>query len=271
MSRIGPMTLAFGLHMAVVAQDVPKPVELKGAFDLFTTDELGHVYALKGDELFLSDANGKPLAKNSLKTFGEITCLDATFSLKPMIFSRQQRQLAVLDNTLSLQGAVIDLSRSGWPQVALACASVQNAFWLFDERDLQLIRVDAQLRPLATTGRLDQVLGFAPHPTEMHELDGWLYVNDPERGVHVFDLFAAFTRTLPIIGAHGLEVRAGSIFHMKDGAFVRYDLLSRETMPIAWPSWAHALHPTNARLENTQLYLLTEDGVTIGALEDLKR
>ena len=68
--------------------------------------------------------------------------------------------LAVLDNTLAVQGDVINLPRSGYPQAVLACMSVQNGFWLFDQREMALLRVDASLRPLANTGRLDQLLGF---------------------------------------------------------------------------------------------------------------
>ena len=148
---------------SVAAAQAPQDaVVIEGAFDRFTTDELGNVYTLQGDELKLFDAKGKRLIRNSLKTFGSITHLDAFSSLKPMIFSRPQGMLAVLDNTLAVQGDPVDLNRSGFPQVTLACMSVQNCFWFFDERLLQLTRVDNQLRTLSSTGRLDQLLGFTP-------------------------------------------------------------------------------------------------------------
>ena len=53
--------------------------------------------------------------RNSVKTFGRINTLDAFYSLKPMVFSQEQGQLAMLDNTLSLQGSVLNLPRNGLP------------------------------------------------------------------------------------------------------------------------------------------------------------
>ena len=169
---------------------------ITGGADLFTTDEMGNIYVLRGDVLELYDLNGAHRMRNSVKTFGRITTLDAFYSLKPMLFSTEQGQLAILDNTLSLQGSVLNLPRSGYAQVVLTCVGVQNAFWFFDQRELALIRVDAQLRELANTGRLDQLLGITPSPASMQEFDSRLYVNDPAEGILVFDLFGTYLKTI---------------------------------------------------------------------------
>ncbi|HEY0976131.1 MAG TPA: hypothetical protein VGE21_01570 [Flavobacteriales bacterium] len=239
---------------------------IKGSFDLFTTDDLGHLYALEGDKLSLYDAKGERIARNSLNTFGPITRIDAFSSLKPLIFSRQQGTLALLDNTLSVQGSPIDLPRNGFTQVTEVCMSVRNSFWFFDERELSLLRVDAQLRPLANSGRLDQLLGITPHPTYMTEYDSWLYVCDPEIGVLVFDLFGSFSRTLPIQGAQTVEVRDGAILFVKDGVFMRYDLLTMEITPLVWPEAVARLRVKQARVERGQLSMLTDEGIVVDEL-----
>lgn len=250
-----------GLWLCTTAQRSGHVV--KGAFELFTTDELGHVYTLEGDLLSLYDPQGERIARNSLNTFGPISRLDAFSSLKPLIFSKQQGTLALLDNTLSVQGSPIDLPRNGFAQVTDVCMSVRNSFWFFDERELALLRVDGQLRPLANSGRLDQLLGFTPHPTFLVEHDSWLYVCDPERGVLVFDLFATFSRTLDIVGAHSIEVRNGAIFYVKDGAMLRYDLRTMDTEPIAWPAVVSGRRVQEARVERGRLVMLTADGIVV--------
>lgn len=243
-------------------------VVIKGAFIRFTTDELGNAYALQGDELLLFGPNGDRLARNSVKTLGGITHIDAFSSLKPMIFSRSQGMLATLDNTLSVQGDPISLPRNGFPQVSLACASVQNCFWLFDDRLLQLTRVDAQLRAVTTTGRLDQMLGFFPHPTFMVEEDGWLYLCDPENGVLVFDLFGGYVRTLPIIGARTIEVRAGTVISLKDGVLQTYDQKSFSTeLPVTWLCGKDVPRALDVRIEQGRLYALFEDRIVIARAE----
>ena len=270
LSVVGCWLSGWVVGSAQVQQPVPADqtathaVEIKGAFDRFTTDEIGNVYTLQVDEIALYDTKGQRLLRNSLKTFGSITAIDAFSSLKPMIFSGRQGMLALLDNTLAIQGDPIDLNRNGVPQVTLACMSVQNSFWFFDERLLQLTRVDNQLRPLSATGRLDQLLGFSPRPVSMQEFDSWLYVCDPEQGVLVFDIFGGYAKTIPIIGAVSLEVREGHILYMKDGVLHSYDLKTFEiSMPVTWLATSKEKGLRDARIERGLLYALYPDRIVI--------
>ena len=232
---------------------------ITGTFDRFTTDEMGNVYALAGDVLELYDKQGRFVIRNSVKTFGRVTHIDATFSLKPMVFSAEQGMLAVLDNTLSVQGSPITLARQ-FPQVVLAAMSVQNNFWLFDERELHLQRVDKQLRQIANTGRLDQLLGFAPRPIDMQEHDGWLYVNDTINGILVFDLFATYARTIPITGARSFQVRGQELYFFKDGGLHVYDMKSFDIRQVVLPQ--EPAEVREARIERGLFYTLLKDRIT---------
>ncbi|MCB0791012.1 MAG: hypothetical protein H6595_00485 [Flavobacteriales bacterium] len=258
-------TLLLVLGTGLNAQDI---IVIPGRFDRFTTDELGNVYAVHGDELTLFDAAGQERARNSIKTFGAIRTMDAFYSLKPVLFSAEQGQLLMLDNTLSVQGGVIDLSSRGFPQVTLACASVQNAFWLYDQRTPRLVRVDAQLREIASTGPLDQLIGFVPRPEEMVELDNWLYVNCPTEGILVFDLFGTYARTLPVRGADHFEVRKQAVYFVDNGTLQRYDMRSFDTTVLPLPVTLAAEPMRNARLEQDHLYILLEDRITICRMPD---
>ncbi len=257
------------LAMALLAGLVPlhAQVVINGQFDLFTTDEMGNVYALHGDELELFDKKGRSWLRNSVKTFGRIENIDAFYSLKLMVFSPDQGQLAVLDNTLSAQGSIMNLPRQGFAQVVLACMSVQNNFWFFDERELALMRVDGQLRSLSNTGRLDQLLGFTPKPISMQEHEGRLYVNDPEQGILVFDLFGTYMRTIPLLGASSFQVRGNKLFHFRSGVFYVYDMRSFEVQafPLAEDL---ATDLKDARVERGQVFLLYADKILI---QDLQR
>lgn len=254
------------LTTMVLAAAVPlfaqQGAHIDGPVDAFTTDELGHVYVLRGDVLELYDASGKRLARNSAKTFGRIAVIDAFYSLKPMVFSSEQKQIAVLDNTLAAQGSVMDLARGGFTWATLACAGVQNAFWLFDEREMSVTRVDGQLRTLATSGRLDQILGFTPRPVQMQEYGNLLYVNDPDHGVLVFDLFATHMRTLPITGAMRIQVRGDRLFFFKEALLQAYDLRTFTAQPVPAAAGQRAL---DMRVERDRLYVLTPRGIEIAA------
>ncbi len=239
---------------------------IKGPIDLFTTDELGNLYTVRGNDLDLFDRHGVHKAHNSLNTFGLISRIDAYSSMKPVIFSRNQGQLAMLDNTLSIRGGTVDLSRNGYPQVTLVCAGVQDRFWFFDERDMALIRVDGKLQELANTGRLDQLLSFSPQPTYMEESESRLYMVDPKHGVLVFDLFGTFVRTLPIQGAERIQVREGFLWYVTEGRLERYDLRAFTTEIVPWPEDTSPADVLNARIEHGRLYRQTPQGVRVSPI-----
>ncbi|MBX2973584.1 MAG: hypothetical protein KF797_10805 [Flavobacteriales bacterium] len=256
-----PILLLFALLPGTSATAQPKPA-IPGPVDAFTTDEVGNIYVLRGDVLELYNAQGASWLRNSVKTFGRISSIDAFYSLKPMIFSQEQGQLAVLDNTLSLQGSVLNLPRSGYPQVVLACASVQNGFWFFDQQELGLIRVDAQLRKLADTGRLDQLLGITPAPAGMQESDSRLYVNDPKNGIVVFDLFGTYVKTIPLMGIASFEVRGEAIYFLQEGTAQVYDMRSFAIEPLPVPD-ALLKEMLDVRIERGRVYVRTAGGIVI--------
>lgn len=252
--------------MSVHAQADTSHWQVAGPVGLFTTDELGNLYVLQQHDLDVYDRHGRRKAHNSLNRFGPITAMDASYSLKPMIFSAPLGQLALLDNTLSFQGDPMDLVRLGFPQVTLVCSSVQNRFWFFDDRELALKRVDGRLNEVASTGPLDQLLGFAPRPVYMVEADGRLYLADPEQGVLVFDLFGTYIRTLHVTGVNRMQVRDGQLWFVHNGKLHRYDMLAFHAEEVPWPEAQTAAPVLDARIEQGRLYRLTAEGVSVTPL-----
>jgi len=249
---------------AILAQEdgtAPTGYTIEGRFDAFTTDEMGNVYALQGDELRLFDARGRSWLRNSVKTFGQITVMDAFYSLKPMLFAREQGQLALLDNTLSLNGSVVNLSREDYVQVVGVCMSVQNCFWFFDQREMALVRVDNQLNELAHSGRLDQVLGFTVEPAGMMEYDSKLYLNDPKHGILVFDVFGTYVKTIGIKDARCIQVRGQFLYFLDAMGAHIYDMLSFAVQELRTEEPADKIR--DLRVENGRVHLLLEDRILV--------
>ncbi|MGB6048293.1 MAG: hypothetical protein WBG34_11910 [Flavobacteriales bacterium] len=266
MRRLLTVLLLTALWSPSWAQSDTAQWSVEGPIDLFTTDELGNLYTVRGNDLDLFNRQGEHVAHNSLNAFGLISRIDAYSSMKPMIFSRNQGQLALLDNTLSTQGGFMDLSRNGYPQVTLVCTGVQGRFWFFDERDMALMRVDGKLKQIANTGRLDQLLSFTPQPTYMEEADNRLYMVDPKHGVLVFDLFGTFVRTLPIHGVDRIQVREGFLWYVNEGQLERYDLRAFTTEMVDWPQGNSTVEVLSARIEHGRLYRQTPDGIRVSSI-----
>jgi hypothetical protein len=140
--------------------------------------------------------------------------------------------------------------------------SVSTCFWFFDQQELELIRVDGQLRKLANTGRLDQLLGISPAPVAMQEFDSRLYVNDPANGILVFDLFGTYARTIPIKGVDSFEVRGNALFHFVDGRLFVYDMLSFAITEYPLPADLQG-DVLEARVDRGRIFLRTRDRIVI--------
>lgn len=238
---------------------------IKGDFDTFTTDELGNIYALHEDELKLYRATGELWIRNSIKTMGTINAISAFYSLKPMLFSQEMQQVAVLDNTLAVQGDVIWLNRLGFEQATLVSPSVQNHFWVYDQLDMQLIRVNRQWERTSSTGRIDQLLGISPDPVGIVEYDNWVYLNDPLNGLLVFDLFCTYSKTIPVTNAKDIQIRKDGIYFLTEGKAWRYDRLHFESKEIRLSK-----EPiTRVRIENNRILFLTRTGIHSVLRKDL--
>lgn len=232
---------------------------LKGEVGLFTTNELEQLIITRKDVVELYDADGNFLFQNSGKRFGTISSVDATYSLKPVLFFKEQMEMLLLDNTLSLQGDVVALDLHGFPQASLLCSSVQNHYWLYDLLNLELIRVNEQFNQVNATGRLDQLLNISPNPTFMIEYNNWLYVNDPAHGILVFDIYGTYSKTIPLRGLERLQVRGEHIYYFQDGHFHSYNMRSFEQHVLALP----LEECTGVRKEKQRLYVQTKDGLYI--------
>ena len=196
------------------------------------TDNIGNVYTIKDFVITKRDASGKEVMKNSALAFGNISSLDATNALKMVLFFKDLSQVIYLDNQLSARGERVELDFMGYSQTTAICRSYNDGIWLYDQTTFELTRLDEQLKPSAQSGNLNQILGFVPNPNYIREYNNWVYVNDPEQGVLVFDWYGSYTKTIPIKGLKKFVIRADKLFFMTEGKLESYDLKTAQFAEI---------------------------------------
>jgi hypothetical protein len=191
---------------------------------------------MSGSEIVKRDLNGLELMKNSSLAFGEISSLDASNSLKMLLFFKDLSQVVYLDNQLSIRGDRVELDFLGLSQTTAICRSYNEGFWVFDQTTFELIRMDEQLNATAQSGNLTQILDFVPEPNYLREYNNWVYVNEPENGVLVFDWYGSYTRTIPIKGLNKFVIRADKLFYLTKSKLASYDLKTSQFAEIDLPS-----------------------------------
>lgn len=256
-------TLFFMLLLLVSGFRSDKPVALKklaAKNGSFTTDAMGSLYLSRGANLEKYDPNGNLVRTFSDKTLGQISTVDATNPLRLVIFYRDFSQVIFLDNTLSRNGAGINLQELGYPACNLVSQSFDNGIWFYDQQNFELLRLNRELKVSQRTGNLGQQLNMELKPNALLESGNYVFLNNPETGILLFDVFGTYYKTIPAKGLSDFQVRGDDVFYAnKAGISYHYAIKtnSLDSMQIAPDQIQHA------RLEKDRLYVLQNDSLTI--------
>jgi len=79
-------------------------------------------------------------------------------------------------------GNAVDLFEYGWEQVELVAGSRGDAYWLWDARNSEMIRVDKALRKMSSTGNLSVLLSKKIDPVQIIERGSYVYLRDSVYG-----------------------------------------------------------------------------------------
>ncbi len=197
--------------------------KIKQVYDYFTTDNIGNTYLVNGEELIKYNNTGVLFKKYSNKRYGNITKTDATNALKILLYYKDFQQLVFVDNQLSQNGDVISLEQLGYEQTELVCSSFNNSFWIYNKQNNELVRFNENSQPVAKTGNLKQTLRANIKPNFMLEHNSYLYLNCPDNGVYVFDIYGTFTKIISIKNLENFQVSNNILYYFKDRQLVMYN------------------------------------------------
>jgi len=237
-----------------------EPLVIKAKFDFFTTDNIGNMYTIHEDELIKYLPTGKLFAKYSNLKLGSITSVDATNPLKIVLYYRDFQQVVFLDNQLSVNSEAVSLEKLGYEQTDLVCASANNSFWIYNKQNNELNRFNENSKQIASTGNLKQVLQKDLMPDFMIEHNGYLYLNSPETGIYVFDIFGAFSKIISIKDLHQFQVSEDIVYYRKDSSFCSYNYTLFEEACKPLP---HITKAISVKYGNKKLYSGFKDSLIV--------
>lgn len=226
----------------------------------FTVDNIGNIYLLNGSELQKYLAGGKLFARYSNLQLGDISTVDATNPLKILLYYRDLQQIVFLDNQLSNNSENVSLVDLGYEQTDLVCSSVNNSFWIYNKQNNELLRFNENSQKTAYTGNLKQVLRSNLNPVFMLEHNGYLYLDCPDTGIYVFDMFGAYVKLIALRSINNFTVNDNLIYYQKDSSVCSYQFKlfeeSCKTIPDAQRS-------IKIKFQNTKIYQAFKDSLRI--------
>ena len=227
--------------------------------DYLTSDNLGNAYIIKGNEIFKYLHNGKLFNRFSNLMLGNITSVDATNPLKLLLFYRDFSKIQILDNQLSENRGVIYLQDLGLEQSTLACTSFDNGFWVYDQISFSLIRFNQAFDKTQEARNINQNIGYEPQPNFLHESGDWVYLNNPETGVLVFDIFGTYFKTIPLKGLKDFQIAGDNLLYFNDGKLQSYNLKTLQQAEVEIPADEIQM----LRVEKEKLMILTKESLKV--------
>jgi hypothetical protein len=196
-------------------------------------DNLGYIYAVNNHEMYKYSPKGDLMFTYSNNALGNITYADITNPMKILLYYKDLSQVVFLDNTLS-NNTVVSLEKYGLEQVTLVCTSINNGIWVFDQRTIQLFRLDKEMNIIEKTGNLNQVLGGEVKPVYITEKNNIVYLSDSERGIFMFDIFGTYLKTIPIKEVGFLLASGDNIYFTQNDILHIYNhkLIEEEELPL---------------------------------------
>lgn len=195
-------------------------------------DNIGNIYSVN-DGVVTKYFTNKQIKTFSIKTYGTLESMDVTNALRILLYFKDFQRILFLDSQLSQNGNVIELSDMGLEQTSLVCSSFNNGFWVYNQANNELIRFNQLLEINVKTGNLKRLLNLNIKPVFMIEHNGKLYLNAPETGILVFDIYGAYIKTIPVLHLSNFQIQYPYIFYVYENKFRSYNLETFESIEIS--------------------------------------
>ena len=232
------------LHKAALAQDttllVPQltyshSIALSSPTTI-SKDRNGSIYFLGlNRNLLRLGPMGQPMGNYSPPTRGRISGIDAWNPMKLLLFYQDRQELLLLDRFLRpiISADLADLNYKGTAKVA-ALAS-DDGYWLFDETNLTLSKLDLQLRKTVVETPLNLILERERFDVkQLREYQNMVYLLDAN-GVFVFDNLGNYKKKLPISGLSFIGFHDNDLYFVQDGQLHFLNLYTSEKRSYQLP------------------------------------
>ena len=189
--------------------------------DAWDVDPMGKLIIAERDVLVKLDTSFSIQFTQSTKQLGEVEQLDAAHSLKTLVFSQEQQYVSVVDNTLTFQEGIKNLSDYDVAYASNVGYSNQtNRFWVYDGDNAQLLLIDETGNQISKINNLSSITG-GMQPKELFERNNELMLFYEDIGVFFFDYYGSLISNFPIKNAEAVHFTKDHLFFVVKNTVIR--------------------------------------------------
>ena len=229
----------------------------------FTTDHLGNVYLIKNNEVSkvapYNIRNSITLSFSN-PSLGDIKHIDAFNPMRILLLYAPFNRVVFLDNKLNSLESSFNPENLDLYDVQLSSMSDQNRVWLYDQNLDQLVLWNPRIDGIEYSSQnITQIAGLENKPNYLISDMNGVYVNLPELGVLVFDVFGNYKKTFEVKGLTNFQVKDQRLYYYRGKELhmigMRNPMMRRVSLPVD--------EVLKLRIENQLLYLQTPQGILI--------
>ncbi|TKC01130.1 hypothetical protein FA046_04610 [Pedobacter cryophilus] len=255
----------FFFSQKISAQEYQLIAKIDTVAKIATVDNFGNLFVVTPqNEVLKFNAKGKFLWNYTNKTFGEISQLDVTDPLRVILYYANFQQIIVLNNNLS-EISKYSFNQNPDQQITLTASANNNGFWVYDQINRELKKLSNSFIDDLKSGNIYQRNGFDMKATFMLSDEQYVYINDEQFGIRIFDSYGNFIKTAVINVKKEFEVNGAEIYFFDDQKLMSYNYLTFQMKEVPLPVKSGF---TNALLRFNRLVVLNEKGLTLWAVKN---
>ena len=213
--------LLFIVNFTLGQLEITSKITLTDEFNEIEIDHYGYIYLIKDDNLLKLDNSQTVLYSYSNKLFGDISQLDISNPLRPLIFYKDQGIISVLDNTLSQQKYVISLNEIGlYQSKCIANSNFDNGIWLYDIDINEIVKIDHLSNIIYRSGNLSVILNEMNSPViKLYEKNKRLFAITKDK-IFILDQFGSLINSINLSAKKGIVINENELL-CYDGEFIK--------------------------------------------------
>ena len=196
-------------------------------------DKFGNIYSIEEYKITKYDSKGKLLFLFDDFGNGEISTLDVSNPLKPLVFYKDLKIVYVLDQKLSLV-KWFNFIENNLEFVSTISTSKGSNYIVFDEIDNNLKKIDKSFNLLYESESFLNLFEVENKVFKITEENNSIYVLDKE-GIKLFDSFLNYIKTIPLNNIKDFQVFENEIIYLDNNKLYSYNTTSLQYKEMSIP------------------------------------
>jgi hypothetical protein len=246
--------------------------EISGEFIFFKPDILGNIFTISsGGQLKKYNSVFDSVAVfNEVKRYGPLQQISSDNPLRTLLYFKNFKTILILDRFMQVVNKV-DLRSASLFQVTAAAQSYDNKFWVFDEQDARLKKINETGKVETESGDLRLLAGINPSPDVIFELDKYVCLYDKQNGLVLFDQLGGYRNTIPMTGWKDVHGIGDYVLGVKDNMLFGYSFKNKQSIELLNLSGTENIKGNQLTVCAQRMYIKSDKGIKIYHLPSMAK